>query len=1234
MMSRKATDKSLSAILQRQTTALVDDLRRRTEQEAAIKTQLDAEYKDAREGRRTAATYIVWREDVLPQVAVAWVLACVFVRFLEDNELIESPRLSGPVSPVDRRKHAIEAQEKYFQANPAHNERDFLEAVFHDIARLPGMTALRGSGNANLWRFGPSREGCVELLKLFRELDAGEEPKLRYDFRDAELSTRFLGDLYQNLSDHARKQYALLQTPDFIEEFILDRTLEPAIREFGLQGLRMIDPTVGSGHFLLGGFARLFDRWRAAEPATEPRVLAQRVLDSLYGVDLNPFAAEICRFRLLIVALNASGVKRLAEAPAFKLHVAIGDSLLHGPRYGDEGRAQEMFEREWVMGFTYEQEDVDELRRVFGQRYHAVVGNPPYITVKDKAMNALIRERYGSCKGKYALSVPFLERFVELAVPGEGARAAGFVGQITANSFMKREFGKRLIEEFLPRWDLTHVIDTSGAYIPGHGTPTVILFLRNQPPLGKTVRAVLGIRGEPTTPHDASQGHVWRAIVGQVDQPGSQSEFVSVEDKERVGFHHHPWSIGGGGAAELKELLDEAAIESISDRIDSAGFGLVLGEDEAFRFPCTSVQIRSVPRSRRRQFVQGELVRDWGYGVVDDVLYPYDELTQLAPAPAIERILWSMRTLLWARKTFANLTYRAAGKQFYEFHQIPKERNRAHQFIIWGEIATHNHFAMVREHCAFDKTAPMMLLRKGATEDDHLALLGLLNSSTACFWLKQVCHQKQMTGGDGVRIESRSKVPYAFNATALEKLPLPARLFEPEPRARLIELTRSMIELATQREARAAGHVISATRTVVELGSHWEQAQSEALDLRSSQVRVQEDIDFLVYWMYELVDEALISRGVTGNPGATLPGTRPFELLSGRSEEGYTVPGGVPIEWTDDLRSLWERRVSAIKSSADLRLIEDPHYKRRWIGIQGLFSHKAKTDELKAALREKMLDRIEQLEVWRSSAAAPTSLGRLVDLLSTDQEFQRLAEAHAEVSAPDVAGLLAELVSAHHVPFVAALRYKDTGLRKRAEWEKTWTLQREEDAIDARVELPTGNPLRLTAPKAAEEKARVIGDIPVPPKYISDDFQQSSYWSNRGKLDVPKERFISYPGFSTGEDPTLLVGWAGWDHAQQAQALAALYRERQQVGWDAERLRPLLAGLQELLPWLAQWHGNDPTFGDLGAFYRAYIETQCRDLGLEMHELSSWRPAAKSRGRRANVQGEDAAEATPLFEAE
>src|SRR5205807_6642727 len=128
---------------------------------------------------------------------------------------------------------------------------------------------------------------------------------------------------------------------------------------------------------------------------------------------------------------------------------------------------------------------------------------------KDSRLDEAYRRRYPRvCHRQYSVAVPFTERFFDLALAPESGRC-GYVGMITANSFMKREFGKKLIEEFFPRIDLTHVIDTSGAYIPGHGTPTVILFGRARKPDRDTVTAVLGIKGEPTTPADASQGLVW-----------------------------------------------------------------------------------------------------------------------------------------------------------------------------------------------------------------------------------------------------------------------------------------------------------------------------------------------------------------------------------------------------------------------------------------------------------------------------------------------------------------------------------------------------------------------------------------------------------------------------------------------------------------------------------------------------------------------------------------------------
>ena len=66
------------------------------------------------------------------------------------------------------------------------------------------------------------------------------------------------------------------------------------------------------------------------------------------------------------------------------------------------------------------------------------------------------------------------------------------------------------------------------------------------------------------------------------------------------------------------------------------------------------------------------------------------------------------------------------------------------------------------------------------------------------------------------------------------------------------------------------------------------------------------------------------------------------------------------------------------------------------------------------------------------------------------------------------------------------------------------------------------------------------------------------FWHLRGKLDVPKERFISYPFCERDADPTPVIAWAGWDHLQQAKALATYYVQmKESEGWSKERLTPL-----------------------------------------------------------------------------
>jgi len=122
---------------------------------------------------------------------------------------------------------------------------------------------------------------------------------------------------------------------------------------------------------------------------------------------------------------------------------------------------------------------------------------------------------------------------------------------------------------------------------------------------------------------------------------------------------------------------------------------------------------------------------------------------------------------------------------------------------------------------------------------------------------------------------------------------------------------------------------------------------------------------------------------------------------------------------------------------------------------------------------------------------------------------------------------------------------------------------------------------------------------------------------------VPKERFIFYPGASPDSDGSLLLGWAGWDHREQAHALITLIEERSATdSWDVGRLKPLLAGLAEIMPWVRQWHAEtDEHFGTSPAdAYDTYLTAQREKYGLaeeDLHKLealaaSSW-PQAHPR---------------------
>ncbi|MFD4864000.1 BREX-2 system adenine-specific DNA-methyltransferase PglX [Streptomyces sp. NPDC058412] len=1207
--------KSLLADLQKQVKAAETDLEQQVKAVPEVGTRLHGEYEQARKLGRTAATWNAWLGERITQVAVAWVLGTVFIRFSEDNRLIAEPYITAP--DVGGREIAQARYEEYLEKDTDPTYRGWLETAFAELGAGQAGRLLFDRDHNPLYQIPLSHDGAGTLLAFWREQRAGEgevhggiggdSPVLVHDFSDplsedgAEgWDTRFLGDLYQDLSEAARKTYALLQTPEFVEEFILDRTMAPAVREFGFEELKMIDPTCGSGHFVLGTFRRLVRMWAEQRPEVDSHERVRAALDSVHGVDLNPFAVAVARFRLLVAAMAASGMRTFEEARRYEwpIQLAVGDSLIKdrqlelqlGFGLDDEGSASDP-----LAEFSYATEDVHEYPGILDQgRYHVVVGNPPYITVKDKKLNQLYRELYDACAGTYALSVPFAQRFFELAKrDGADGNGYGMVGQITANSFMKREFGTKLIEEyFAHKVELTEVIDTSGAYIPGHGTPTVILVGRPRGGAKRqaTIRTVRSVQGEPSAPEKAEEGLVWQAIIGQINSPGSTSQWVSVGDlsRERY-FSNQPWILTDGGL-ELNQSIASAArggLRSILSR--PIGFASFPGQDDAFISTPDSLERKGVERGVARDLIVGEVVRDWETRCVESAIVPYS--ADLKPLPWDEhspwgRILWPLRTQLQSTKDFDGKSQGDTGKEWWAWYRWVPERYSTPLSLTFSFVATHNHFVLDRGGKVFKQSSPVIKLREGATEEEHVRLLGLLNSSTAGFWLKMVSHDKGIRGEGGGFTSDDWERFYEFTGTKIQEFPLPTEY----PTTLATELDALAQQLSTTTPTVLVSESVPAAAVLRE-------AQAHHVATRARMIALQEELDWQVYSLYNLHSEDLRLPDASAVPELDL-GERAFEIVLARrvavgeaSDEWFKRHGSTPIteiptHWPADYQALVQRRIEVIESNRAIGMVERPEYKRRW-ATEGWDAMRQK------ALRSWLLDRIEDSAYWFDANGNPTitTLGRLAEALSADEDFTSVAELYAPRQ--DLAKTVRELLSEEHVPFVAALRYKPAALKKREDWEHVWDLQREEDAA-------------LDEPA----KRKVRERTPVPPKYTPADFLKPSYWRARGKLDVPKERFVSYG--TVNAQSLELCGWAGWNHLEQALALASY---AQQAGLGNDELVPYLAGLLELQPWLEQWYGEyDPEFGaSPAAEILAFRQQKQGELGLTNDALRAWRPAAGAR---------------------
>ena len=219
----------------------------------------------------------------------------------------------------------------------------------------------------------------------------------------------------------------------------------------------------------------------------------------------------------------------------------------------------------------------------------------------------------------------------------------------------------------------------------------------------------------------------------------------------------------------MQKLATGRSLDSILD--GGIGFYGITGNDDAFvvdRPPAYWGQ-SGVPF---HPFTTGDAVRDWSAASYW-ALWPYDRDVVPLAGLGDTKVFRPYRTPLREGLYFGQ-TPEKRGMSWYEYSFLNVSRARAKFLIAFAFVATHNHFVLDRGGKIFKQSAPVIKLPEGATEDDHLALLGVLNSSTACFWLKQVSHNKGRPGAEQAGADEPWEHRFEFTGTKLEEFPLPA----------------------------------------------------------------------------------------------------------------------------------------------------------------------------------------------------------------------------------------------------------------------------------------------------------------------------------------------------------------------------------------------------------------------------------------------------------------------------
>jgi Eco57I restriction-modification methylase/TaqI-like C-terminal specificity domain len=319
-----------------------------------------------------------------------------------------------------------------------------------------------------------------------------------------------------------RKSSGSYYTPDNIVQYIIENTLGPLVRgecrlpepgmlRTGERGsateqqqlpagsqplsaneilnLKVLDPAMGSGHFLGAAIEYLAKAYRSAvlrENGDHGKVISEAGFSwykrlvaerCIYGVDIDPFAVELAKLTIWINTMDRSMPLSFLDH-----HLKRGNALI-GCQVGDPASLTLKNDSEDRNAFHWEMEFpevfLDKERCNADKRgFDAIIGNPPYVRIQNMNGRAEIDTDFyklnytSASKGSYDLYVVFIDLNLRLL------NREGRAGLITSNKFFNAKYGEPLRNLLSKGQHLSHIVHFGDQQLfEGASTYTCLLFL-------------------------------------------------------------------------------------------------------------------------------------------------------------------------------------------------------------------------------------------------------------------------------------------------------------------------------------------------------------------------------------------------------------------------------------------------------------------------------------------------------------------------------------------------------------------------------------------------------------------------------------------------------------------------------------------------------------------------------------------------------------------------------------